>query len=517
MTLPTRARAELARDIGDFAFDPLGHAIYAYPWATAALPADGPRQWQAEILSEIGEHLASPLTRFTPLRIAVASGHGIGKSAEISMILKWALDTCPDTRIVITANTEAQLVGKTMAEVSKWSGLSITSDWFKASATAVVSAMPGHERSWRADAVTWSIHNADAFAGLHNQGKRIVVIFDEASSIADRIWEVTEGALTDEDTEIIWLAFGNPTRNSGRFKDCFGRFSHLWRTRQIDSRTVEGTNRAYLDEIVSTYGVDSDIARVRVRGMFPSTSSLQFISSDVVAAARKREIGHYPGQLLRPEPVIFGLDHARFGDDQSVLAIRQGRDAASRTWRRWQGADSLRIANDVIAEADRHKPDAIFVDAGGPNAGGIIDQLRRVLVGRAKVYEINFGPPGREANWNDQIRVKTANRSAEMWTNMRAWLETGSIPDEQRIEDELTGREYDYGADQSTITLEKKKHMKARGLPSPDNADALALTFAERVGPRNPRRDSSHFYLDDFLKLKEQMEAPRDRYAELDL
>jgi len=82
------------------------------------------------------------------------------------------------------------------------------------------------------------------------------------------------------------------------------------------------------------------------------------------------------------------------------------------------------------------------------------------------------------------MRVKTANKRSEMWTNMRGWLEGGAIPDEETLATDLTGVEYGYAADQVSIQLEKKEHMKARGLASPDDADALALTFAEPVMPR---------------------------------
>jgi hypothetical protein len=182
--------------------------------------------------------------------------------------------------------------------------------------------------------------------------------------------------------------------------------------------------------------------------------------------------------------VIFGVDHARFGEDQSVLAIRQGRDAASRPWKRWQGANSMQIAGDIHAEMLRYRPDAVFIDAGGPNAGGVIDRLRQLNPEYEGIFEIDFGGTGREANWQGEIRVKTANKRAEMWTNMRAWIGRAILPDAQEIEDDLCGIEYGYAADMSTIVLEKKEHMKARQLPSPDNGDALALTFAEHVEPR---------------------------------
>src|ERR1039458_1186404 len=90
--------------------------------------------------------------------------------------------------------------------------------------------------------------------------------------------------MTDENTEIIWLAFGNPTQNTGRFRECFGKFKHRWKTFQIDSRTVEGTNKEQINKWIDDYGEDSDFVRVRVRGEFPRAGSSQFIASDVVAA-----------------------------------------------------------------------------------------------------------------------------------------------------------------------------------------------------------------------------------------
>ncbi len=469
-------RIQLATRIGEFRYSPLKHTLFAYPWESEHLPENGPRTWQREVFQQIGEHLESPATRHQPCRIAVASGHGIGKSAAISMVHKWALDTCVDTRCVITANTEGQLLTKTSPELAKWNRLAITRDWFRANATSFVSTIAGHDKAWRSDLVTWSDSNTEAFAGLHNMGRRIVLIFDEASGISRKVWEVALGALTDEGTEILWLAFGNPTQNTGSFRECFSRSRDLWRTKQIDSRTVEGTNKTYLDELVRTYGEDSDIARIRVRGQFPSASSMQFIASEVVEAARARDCA-----TLGSDPVIFGLDCARFGDDHSTLAIRCGRDAKSRPWKRWFHQDTMQVAGDVALQADIWKPDAIFVDAGAMGAG-VIDRLRQL--GVPNVFEVHFGGKGREAEWAAGVRIRTKNKRAEMWASMRAWLEGGAIPDEQALQDDLTGVEYGYNAEQA-IELEKKEHMKARGLSSPDDADALACTFAEPVAPRS--------------------------------
>lgn len=462
---------DLATDIASFTYDPLAHAMYAYPWGAGVLTGiQGPREWQCDVMEDIREHLSNAETRFTPLRIARASGHGIGKSALIAMLVKWGLDTCDDCRIVITANTENQLITKTSPEIMKWHNLSITRDWFKPSATKLASTTPGHADSWRADLVTWSENNTEAFAGLHNQGKRIIVVLDEASRIAPKVWEVILGALTDEGTEILFLAFGNPTQNTGSFRECFGKHRHLWKTAQIDSRTVEGVNKAYLDELVATYGEDSDIVKVRVRGMFPSTSSMQFISSAVVEEARKREVKIDPA-----DPLVIGVDVARFGDDSSTIYFRRGRDARSIKPIRLHGVDTMQLASRVAEQQRIHKADMVCVDGGGVG-GGVVDRLKQMGV---PVAEVTFGasPLG-----HVRLKERVANRRAEMWAIMRDWLPGGMIPDDQTLNDDLIGVEYGFNA-RDEILLEKKEHMKTRGLASPDDGDGLALTFAVPVLP----------------------------------
>lgn len=445
--------------------DPLGWVRYAYDWGVGDLEKHpGPRAWQGETLDIIGSHLRNPDTRFTPLRIAVASGHGIGKSAEIGMVINWAMSTCRDTRVVATANTDNQLRTKTWPEVSKWAKASITSHWWQVPATCIYNVDAGGEKSWRGDAIPWSENNTEAFAGLHNEGKRIVLLFDEASKIADKVWEVAEGALTDQDTEIIWIAFGNPTQATGRFRECFGRYRHLWVTKQIDSRTVEGTNKAYLQELVETYGEDSDIVKVRVRGMFPSQSVAQFIPSDSVEAAQTRQVEHDGGA-----PLIMGVDVARFGDDQSVIRFRRGRDARTIPPTKWRNRDTVFSANKCAEAIKLYEPDAVFIDGGGVGAG-VVDSLK---AWGYRVIEINFGEAASDS-------LKYANKRAEMWALAKEWLPAGAIDRDRELHDDLIGPEYGFDKD-GRIQLEKKEDMKKRGLPSPDDGDAFVLTFARPV------------------------------------
>lgn len=458
------ANEELIEEVAKFQWDPASYSKFAYEWGEGELTGEALRTWQEDIQDEIGKRLRDPATRYQPIKIAVASGHGIGKSAEIGMICNWAMSTCDDCKIVITANTEPQLRTKTMPEVQKWARLSITNHWFNSNAMSIHSVDKGHEKTWRLDAVTWSKENTEAFAGLHNKGKRIVVIFDEASAIDDKVWDTTEGALTDENTEIIWIAFGNPTRNTGRFRECFTKNRHRWITRQIDSREVEGTNKEQIQKWLEDHGENSDFFKVRVRGMFPNASTKQFISVEDVDGAF--------GRKLRAEqydfaPKIMSVDPAWEGDDDLVIGLRQGL-AFSILKKLKKNDNDVAVANMIARLQDDNQVDAVFVDAG--YGTGIVS------VGRTL---------GRDWQlvWFAEKPIDGGylNKRSEMWGEMKKWLkEGGSIPNDQQLYDELIAPETVSRLD-GKIQLESKKDMKARGQPSPNIADCLAITFAYPV------------------------------------
>lgn len=456
---------ELIDDIASFTHDPFGHAMYAYEWGKGELAGvDGPRQWQADVMNDIRDHLSNPETRFMPLQIAVASGHGIGKSALISMLSKWAMDTCEDCKIVVTANTDTQLRTKTWPEISKWFRLAINKLWFNVTATSIVTVDPGHTKSWRADAVPWSENNTEAFAGLHNKGKRILLIFDEASNISDKVWEVAEGALTDEETEIIWIAFGNPTRNTGRFKQCFTKFKHRWVRRQIDSRTVDGTNKAQIQKWIDDHGEDSDFVKIRVRGMFPSSSSKQFISTDIVDAAYGRAI--VPHQYIFA-PIIITCDPAWSGDDNLEIAMRQGN--FFKILRTMPKNDNDVLVANVIANYETElNADAVFIDGG--YGTGIVSAGRTMGRDWELVW---FGGHSPDPGY--------INLRAYMIGMVKKWLqEGGCIEEDQELHDDLIGPETVPRLD-GKIQIESKESMKSRGLPSPNKLDVLALSFARPV------------------------------------
>jgi hypothetical protein len=460
---------QLVNEVSACSKDPYRFVLFAFPWGEGELTGKHPEDWQIQILNDIRDGLAIDKA----IQEAVASGHGIGKSALVSWIILWAISTHEDTKGVVTANTETQLKTKTWAELAKWHRLCICKHWFELTATALYSKDPAHEKTWRIDMIPWSERNTEAFAGLHNQGKRIIIVMDEASAIPDIIWEVSEGALTDENTQIIWCAFGNPTRNTGRFRECFGRFKHRWKNKQIDSRTVSLTNKEQIAQWVADYGEDSDFVRVRVRGVFPRAGSMQFIPSDLAEEAAQRSL-----KSQDFDPMVMGVDVARFGDDQSVLWFRRGRDAKSIPPIKLRNVDTMTLASKIAEARKYYHVEAVFVDGTGVG-GGVIDRLNQLGV---PVVEVQFGAkPDRSMPGQEDIAY--ANKRAEMWGYLRQWLKGGAIPNDPELIADLTGVEYGYimkdGRD--AILLEKKADMKKRGLASPDLADALALTFAYHV------------------------------------
>ncbi len=462
----------LVRLMAQCSKDPLRWVQVSFPWGRGPLEREaGPRPWQADVLREIGAQLQAGATVSQAIQMAVASGHGIGKSALVSWLVLWALTTHQHTRGVVTANTEAQLRTKTWPEVTKWSGMCVARSWLEVTKTAIFHR--DHEQTWRIDAIPWSETNTEAFAGLHNKGNRILLVFDEASAIADKVWEVAEGALTDPDTQILWCAFGNPTRNTGRFRECFGRFAHRWTHRQIDARQVPGTNKDQIAKWVQDYGEDSDFVRVRVKGMWPRAGSMQFIGSDVVENACRVDL---QGVVTPADPLVMSIDVARFGDDESVIGFRRGRDGRGIPPIILRGVDTMGVAGRAAEAYARYEPDMVFVDETGVG-GGVVDRLRQLGV---QVVGVNNGA-STDVPVDGEL---VANKGAEMWARMRAWLKSGGgIMDDPDLRQQLEGREYGFNQ-HNAVVLEKKSDMKKRGLASPDRADQLALTFAYPVAPR---------------------------------
>lgn len=460
--------AKLREAAEEFRFDPYGWVLFCYPWGEAGTPLEketGPDKWQKDFLIRLGAEVKRRHEEggdvLGAIRMACASGHGVGKSGLVSWVIHWFLSCFPGGRCTTTANTNNQLSTKTWPELSKWHKLAINRHWFVWAAQSYKRR--GDPENTRADALPWSKNTTEGFAGLH--AEYVLVIFDEASSIPDIIWEVTMGAMTTPGA--IWLVFGNPTRNVGRFRQCFGDEAHRWIKFRVDSRSAKKANKGELDAWVQDYGEDSDFCRVRIFGKFPRASSTQFISLDLVEQAMKRAANwNVPSQ-----PVVMAVDVARFGGDETVVYLRRGQ--AAKRIDSWIDADTTQSTHRIAKLIDDNRPDAIFVDANGVGAG-VFDQL----------YHLGYPVTAVNHSAVASNEREFFNKRTEMYGDLREWLRNGgALEPDKTIATQLVSIEYGFSG-KSQIQLESKEDMRRQGKKSPDRGDALAYTFYAPVAPR---------------------------------
>lgn len=441
-------------------YDPLRFVMGAFEWGKGQLrDFDGPDKWQREYLKELGKAVKRKERYGGPVRMAVASGHGVGKSAVTSWVTLWYMSTRPGCLGTVTANTERQLKNRTWRELAKWHKMSLVRDMFKWEKESFRSV--DEPETWFTAAIPWSESNSEAFAGQHE--KYTFMIFDEASGIADVIWQVASGAMTTPGA--MWLAFGNPTRPSGMFYDCWQKRDKdtgklRWIVRNIDSRSAKVADKKYLNELVQDYGEDSDYVRVRVLGQFPRQSSAQLIPTNLVEAAMVREAEK---DEYEQYPLMMGVDIARYGDDQSCIVWRRGPKIIKHEFHK--DNDLVTMAR-IIATHLEANPCQCFLDEVGIGAG-VLDMVNRMG------YDVMGVSAGRRST-NPRVYH---NLRIELWDAMKKWMETADIPNEQRIRDQLVAPEYSFNRETGRMLLERKEDLKKRGVESPDFADALSLTF----------------------------------------
>ena len=194
----------------------------------------------------------------------------------------------------------------------------------------------------------------------------------------------------------------------------------------------------------------------------------QLIPHDLVSAAMARQL-----TAQAWEEKVIGVDVARFGDDKSALYFRHGRDGNPRPYERYAGLDTMELAAKVAERISTWNPDAVFVDEGGVG-GGVVDRMHQL--GFRQVFGVNFGGKADRGGTG----ARAGNKRSEMWLSARDWLQRGALPRDELLAAELTAPMYAYNA-ANALMLEPKADMKRRGIPSPDVADAFALTFAYAV------------------------------------
>jgi len=410
-----------------------------------------PVAWQAEALVDYVEND----------RLAVKSGHGVGKSTFLAWLVIYNLLTKYPCKIACTAPSAHQLNDVLWSEISIWHRR--LPEAFKAllevkAETIVLTAAP--KESFAVARVARR-ETPEALQGFH--AKHMVFLIDEASGVDEQIFIVGEGSMSSPGAKVVMT--GNPTRAAGYFFNAFHRDRNRWKCRTVSTADVDGphVDKSYGASLKEAYGEESNIYRVRVLGDFPTADDDAVIPLDWLESAIARDI--------QPDgPVVWGIDPARFGDDRTAFAIRQGHSLLQPV-KSWRQADLMTTADRIYFEFSnaQQRPEMILVDAIGVGSG-VADRLKQM------------GLPVRGVNVSESpaVKEKYMRLRDELWFRLREWLETldCSLPDDPDLVSELTNVKYSFQPS-GKIKVESKDEIKKRtGGKSPDLADALIMTFA---------------------------------------
>lgn len=410
-----------------------------------------PLPWQKDFLNAIasGER-----------RISVRAGHGVGKSTACSWALIWHLLTRFPQKAICTAPTAGQLFDALFSEVKHWINRLPPSlrDAIEVYSDRIVQK--GTPESSFISARTSSAERPEALAGVHSE--HVLLICDEASAIPEAVFESAAGSMSGHSATTILI--GNPTRNTGLFFRTHHSLSSDWKTMHVSCLDNPLVAHDFIEQIKATYGEGSNAYRVRVLGEFALRDDDVLIPAELVDGAMQRDV-----VLNTSEPLIYGVDVARFGDDRTVICKRQGNLVVG--FKHWSGEDLMGTVGRIVHEASLDKPEEICVDSIGLG-GGVADRLREL------------GHNVRDVNVSESaaLNQQAARLRDELWMAAKDWLDTRAVklPKDDDLRAELTGPTYNFTSN-GKIKVEGKSEMKRRGMRSPDLADALCLTFASQA------------------------------------
>ncbi len=410
-----------------------------------------PLPWQKEFLQAIaaGER-----------RISVRAGHGVGKSTACSWAAIWFMLTRFPQKTIMTAPTAGQLFDALFSEVKHWFNRlpAALRDAVELYSDRIVQK--GTPESSFISARTSSAERPEALAGVHSEN--VLLICDEASAIPEAVYESAAGSMSGHSATTILI--GNPTRNTGLFFRTHHSLSSDWKTMHVSCLANPLVSHDFVEQIKATYGETSNAFRVRVLGEFALRDDDVLIPAELVDAATQRDV-----VLNVSEPLIYGVDVARFGDDRTVICKRQGNVVVG--FKHWSGEDLMGTVGRIVHEAKLDSPEEICVDSIGLG-GGVADRLREL---GHNVRDVNVSE-------SSALNQQAARLRDELWLACKTWLDTRAVrlPKDDDLRAELIGPTYSFTSN-GKIKVEGKSEMKRRGMRSPDLADALCLTFASQA------------------------------------
>lgn len=401
--------------------------------------------WQVNALNAT----ATPLNR----RISRSAGHSVGKSWFAAILALHRLCTLAEAQTIVTSATYAQLTTRLYPTIVKLIQGSIIPNWFDVTSETI--RIKGLSSNW-IKAQPWNKSNSESFAGLHVHSPCLIA--DEASAIDDMIFEAFEGSMQHPNSLLVML--GNPLYRTGALFDSGNSKRNLFNYDNISCLDSKYTSPVWIKEMADTYGIDSDVYRVRVLGQFPQSETEGFIrEADIRSAINRSTIATNDG-------IQGGLDVARYGSDASVLILRQGNRIV--LIKRWHQRDPMDVCEEVSQLINQHNVQIVGVDAHGVG-GPVADRLRKLQPN--KIIDINLSADGGKQYYN---------RRTALWGATRDWIKYGSIPDDKDLVASGSSLLYTYDS-KGRFQLESKELAKKRGVHSPDAWDALSYSFGVTI------------------------------------
>jgi hypothetical protein len=419
-----------------------------------------PLPWQKDFLQAIARK---------ERRISVRAGHGVGKSTACSWALIWHMTTRFPQKSVVTAPTSAQLFDALYSELKAWINKlpPVLRESYEVFSDRIV--LKGAPESSFISARTSSSERPEALAGVHSE--HVLLVVDEASAVPEAVFEAAAGSMSGHSASTILIS--NPTRNSGLFYKTHHDLASDWYRMHVSCLNIPLVSADFVSQIKATYGDESNAYRIRVLGEFALADDDTLIPAELVDGAISRDIS-----INSSEPLVFGLDVARFGSDRTALVKRKGNVVVE--VKSWGGLDTMQVVGAIVNEAKLDRPDEICVDTIGLGSG-VADRLRELGM---NVRDVNVAE-------SSAMNPNANKLRDELWLAVKEWLATKSVklPADDQLRHELVAPRYTFTSS-GKVQVESKDSMRKRGMRSPDLADALCLSFASNaamVGGRAPK------------------------------
>lgn len=413
-----------------------------------------------------------------PMRISIVSGHGIGKSMLLSIIILWFLFVHPDSKVPCTAPTADQMYDVLWSEIKKWiermpKELGQMYEWQTSHIRMKESPI-----EWFARAKTSSKENTEALAGVHADW--VLMAADEASGIEEPIFETMEGALTSGNILVILIS--NGTRSIGYFYDTHHKNAERWQNYSFSSLDSPRVDQKYVDSIVAQYGEDSVQYTIRVLGSFPDEGILD--DKGYVQLFSEKDLRFVPfDHDWKPVGrVTAGLDPSGEGQDKTAWAVKDRMRIAIVGEERTSSSMSMAIKSLTICDKYEVDPIDFAIDSFG--SGHSVAQEIALATSKQKrpwrVSPHNVGELCEDLN----ERELYVNKRAMLYYKFMTWCRIGGeIMDSPKLKEELLSIRFKRTGN-GRIQMMSKVEMKKLGFSSPNMADAMSLCFLRPDGEK---------------------------------